>query len=257
MIERIDHREKLANRVTTDLQTDTFLKLVDVYAKEIQEVEDAFLMLAGMKDLDTAFGIWLDFLGKVLGDDRAGRDDDTYREALKLRIRINSADGTPNTIIGLVKDFTEATDVKVTQSTVASGCIYTNGTTNLDETLTQLVKDIIPVGTRFTVMVDGGSAFRPAWESNIREGVPSATGNSNTTQLGQYTEVDGVDYYPNSLVKSTLNSEVSTPVELNVGDDTTTVSPLYVADVNETNILYLSDTSILEEEGVTFCWELT
>lgn len=49
--------------------------------------------------IDTAVGAQLDGCGQIVGEQRAGRDDDAYRDAIRYRVFVNVSNATPNDLI--------------------------------------------------------------------------------------------------------------------------------------------------------------
>jgi len=79
-----------------------FEALLSSYVKEVQKLEDATWTVILGRLLDDAVGVQLDALGRLVGRDRAGMDDDTYRLWLNVQIRINISEGHPDDIIRVV-----------------------------------------------------------------------------------------------------------------------------------------------------------
>lgn len=72
--------------------------LLTPWLKQAQIVEDIAWEVITLRYLDTAEGVQLDVLGKIVGRKRAQLDDDTYRLRLKVQILINRSDGCPPTV---------------------------------------------------------------------------------------------------------------------------------------------------------------
>jgi len=171
-LQTIDHTPKALSRITDDLKKENFEKFVSVYTEENQELEDALIILANQKDLDTVTGIWLDFLGKLIGEARGGKEDEAYRAALRFKIAANTSDGTPNKITSLVRSYTESDDVRIREGSIAWGTLYFNGQNNIDNTLHQLISDIKPVATRWILESDiNNNALDIAWEEVIQNSI--------------------------------------------------------------------------------------
>lgn len=171
-LETIDHTEKALSRIIDDLKRDDFEKFVAVYTEEIQELEDALIDLADQKNLDVITGIWLDFLGKLIGEPRSGRTDEPYRSALRVKIAVNTSDGTPNKIISLVRQYTSSENVRLTEGTIAWATLFFNGTENIDQTLHQMVEEIKPAATRWILHSDiDDNSLDAAWEESVSEEV--------------------------------------------------------------------------------------
>lgn len=194
-IPEIDYTEKALGRLTFDLQKENFEKFVSIYSDELQLLEETLLILAQQKDIDVASGVWLDYIGKIVGELRNGKSDEDYRKALKLRIGINNSDGTPNIITDLVKQYTNASEVRFSEGGIAWFSIYTNGLENLDATLWQLLQDIKPVATKVIINTDiTNNCFRPAWEVLTSEAENfQVTADGVVYENFQVTD-NGVDY---------------------------------------------------------------
>ena len=76
---------------------------IGAFAKQVQEAEDVLEQLLNDRTVDGAVGNQLDVLGRVVGQDRDGRDDATYRLFIKARIQINRGSGTPEQILTLAR----------------------------------------------------------------------------------------------------------------------------------------------------------
>lgn len=173
-LETINHSEKAVNRITDDLKKENFEKFVTVYTEEIQELEDALIILANQKDIETVTGVWLDFLGKLIGEPRGGRNDEDYRASLKLKIAANTSDGTPDLIMSLARQYTNSTTVRLREGTTAWATLYVNGQTNIDSTFHKLIEDIKPVATRWILESDiNNDSLDMAWEQVFQESIIS------------------------------------------------------------------------------------
>lgn len=64
-----------------------------VFMRRAQAIEDAFWDIIDKRILDTAADAQLDSLGGIVGEKRLGRGDDEYRQAIKLRVRVNRSKG--------------------------------------------------------------------------------------------------------------------------------------------------------------------
>lgn len=194
-IERVDHTERAQNNLTWSLQKENFLKFVKVYSDELNVLEDTFLILANQKDIDIAEGVWLDYIGKLVGIQRNGADDERYRELIRLQIGINTSDGNPNTIMSLVQQYTEATEIQYSEGGTAFFTLYTNGLRNNDASLWLLLEDIRPVATKCIIKTDPtGGAFRPAWEVSVAEAERFQTTDDGVAYENFQATTDGINY---------------------------------------------------------------
>lgn len=197
MIEPIDHVERGLERVTSYFKDkEDYLKLLQIFLEELQDVSDQLMNLSYVKDLSTVTGIWLDYLGKIIGESRDGRSDEAYRKALQLRVAINTSDGTAPVMYEIIKTFTESDRVRIAEGILSFGQVIFDGTVNADLSLWALVQEIQPVTVKTIIVQDteNKSAF-PAWEI--------------TTSLVEVFEVfDGVVSEPLELVLSDLSPPV-------------------------------------------------
>lgn len=168
-ISPIDHVELALERPSFKLKNaENFLKLVEIFVEKSQEIEDAFLDLADQKDLDTVEGVWLDYIGKIVGEERVGRDDDTYRQAIQLKIGINKSDGTPDVISELIQTYTKADRIRLIEGRWAWGQVIVTSPESINNTAHKLLEDIRPVATRMFLLSDvNDGAFYPAWEVSV------------------------------------------------------------------------------------------
>lgn len=76
--------------------------LVRELADSVQEVEAALWDLISRTAIDTADGVWLEGLGRVVGENREGATDTEFRRFIRARIRANRSAGTVEDIIGVL-----------------------------------------------------------------------------------------------------------------------------------------------------------
>lgn len=89
---------------------DAFLNLM---ASPAQDIEDALYDLLTLRAIDTAEGDQLDNLGTIVGQERGGLDDDTYRLYLRARIGANKSNGTYTDLIRIARLILDGEDVTV------------------------------------------------------------------------------------------------------------------------------------------------
>lgn len=77
-------------------------KLVVAIVGMFQPLLDTLYAMLTERRLDTAVGAQLDVLGKLVGEDRDGLDDATYRRYIRARVATNKSDG-------LIKDLIKIT----------------------------------------------------------------------------------------------------------------------------------------------------
>lgn len=69
-------------------------KLLTALTGTVQEAETALWELLTMRSVDTATGVYLDAIGSVVGQEREGLIDETYRRYIRARIATNRSRGT-------------------------------------------------------------------------------------------------------------------------------------------------------------------
>lgn len=78
------------------------------YVAQIQDLEDVFFQLLEDRVLDTAVGVQLDGLGDIVGEERKGKSDESYRTWIRGRIRANRSSGTPEDMLEVADLITDA-----------------------------------------------------------------------------------------------------------------------------------------------------
>lgn len=102
-IKQTDHAGKAKGNLLEQFKgLDNWEKLLDVYSRQIQEIEDMFFELIEKRFIDDAVGVQLDGLGQIIGAPRDGLADEVYRVQLKVQIRINRSSGIVEDIIAVV-----------------------------------------------------------------------------------------------------------------------------------------------------------
>lgn len=76
--------------------------LVSVLAKPDQDLEDTAWDLYSKRGVETAEGVQLDILGKLVGQLRLGLSDDDFRRLIRVRILANRAGGRADTITRVI-----------------------------------------------------------------------------------------------------------------------------------------------------------
>jgi hypothetical protein len=77
--------------------------LLQSYINEVQGVEDAAWSIIESRHVNSATGVHLDTLGKLVGVPRFTSDDDTYRNVVRAKIAANRSNGTTDALITVVR----------------------------------------------------------------------------------------------------------------------------------------------------------
>lgn len=148
----------LSDRLTNILyQKDLVREYLDVFQFLFDDIKVAAQVLKLDRWIDTAFGKQLDGCGQIVGEERQGRDDEAYREAIRYRIFVNTSQATPKDINTAVKILTKSSEQHYWDTHPVSYSIFTNGP-DVPENISELLKDISPAGIgRSSVHVSYGS----------------------------------------------------------------------------------------------------
>lgn len=108
--------------------------------------------------LDTAFGVQLDGLGSLVGERREGRDDETYREALRFRVFINTSQATPPDIMFALRYLTKSDNLQYLESYPATFYLYCDGY-SITTLIPAVMQDLSPAAVaNVTICVSYGHA---------------------------------------------------------------------------------------------------
>ena len=147
--------------------------------------------------IDAAIGKQLDGCGYIVGELRAGRDDDAYRNAIRFRVFVNISEGTPNALIDGLQYLIDSDDKQYIEMYPATAILFADGPDVPIDIQTQ-IQDLAPAGIsdvpvlvsytelpfRFMQYSDTGDLF-------VNNGADYLTANGSdiqiTTVLGSFT----------------------------------------------------------------------
>ncbi len=102
VIQKIDDYDVNLSLFLYQFRNSTKLQgIIKAAHKSANDIETALFEIRDNFYLDSAIGIQLDILGIVFQEDRLSRDDDEYREALKIKGALNYS-GEPEAIINIM-----------------------------------------------------------------------------------------------------------------------------------------------------------
>ncbi|AUR89089.1 hypothetical protein NVP1121O_061 [Vibrio phage 1.121.O._10N.286.46.C4] len=165
----LDHTSQGVGRLTSVFDDSVKLKaFLSLFLDQLTEIEDEVIALSNQKDLSTVEGVWLDYLGLIVGKPRQGMSDEDYRQNLLLKVLVNKSDGSPPVVSEVVKAYTESDKVRLAEGIMSFGQIIFDGGANSNRTLWELVQDIKPVTVK-TIIVQNTEkkCFFPAWEQGL------------------------------------------------------------------------------------------
>lgn len=125
--------------------------LISELAGRTQGLEDAAFPLLTDRLLDNATGVWLAFLGAIVGEPTAAAmPDETYRKRVKARIRANLSDGTTDDVLAVVRLLT-AGELEMTWEPPAAFTLHVVGdelSAEDAELIAEFVRDAKAAGVR-------------------------------------------------------------------------------------------------------------
>jgi hypothetical protein len=101
------------SRLPAYMQRQRWQELVTAIAEEVQELDDALVAMVAQLHLDTAVGAQLDLIGNEANEGRSGREDDEYRQAIRIRIAVHRSRGLAEEVLNLVRKVLDDADKTV------------------------------------------------------------------------------------------------------------------------------------------------
>jgi len=93
--------EGLANLISQFKDKAKIQKVLTVYLRQIQELENAYSGILTDTTIDSSEGLQLDNIGVLVGEPRSGRSDLQYRTAIRARIGLNTSEGTLEDVVAI------------------------------------------------------------------------------------------------------------------------------------------------------------
>lgn len=231
---KIDHVEKGLSRLLSQFKDKPVIQaFLSSYLSQLDTIQEDTFYLLNNRGIDNAEGVFLDNLGKLVGESRLGRNDEDYRKAILARIYINNSDGTPINLIEILKTITKTEDVKYFEHYPANVHMSSNGV-DLEEAA-KLMPSVAPAGAS-DVTIIGVDKERGAFTPS--ELVPDVISGNWKTSSGDLETPIGQDYIFN--YKSDSDNNLAKMAEL--GDDV-----LELFDGNE-----VSDAEVATDQGEDF-----
>jgi hypothetical protein len=137
-----DHATRALERLLLQYRDSPNIQaLVQLQASAIQQLEDAAMDFFSKVALPTATGIVLDRLGAIVGQQREGRDDATYRTWIEARIKLNTGSGTFPEIVALFEPLVPLGTALIAQEAFPAAFTFTISNVVITATLaSQLVQ---------------------------------------------------------------------------------------------------------------------
>lgn len=158
-----DHVEQAESRVITQYKDSPNIKaIIEIYAKQVQELENAIFDMIDQRTLNGSVGFQLDQLGTILGQPRQGLNDDDYRLRLKAKIAENVSEGTPNEMIEIFKILVATDDVEYLEVFPASFKLTVNDLIDPISSPSEInnaIRNSKPAGVGFSLVMSMSPAF--------------------------------------------------------------------------------------------------
>lgn len=142
--------------------------LVVALVAPVQEIEDALWQLLTERTVYTATGATLDAIGRLVGELRAGQDDDDYRRFVVARLFVNRSGGRVEDLIRVADLILHDVDARIEIEDVYPAAVFMRITSaQIDDdvaaTLTRFLRKAKAAGVRLNVLtqsVDDADIFR-------------------------------------------------------------------------------------------------
>lgn len=169
LAEKVDYSESGLNNLLPQFDSATRLRaLVTSFLDEMAPTQDTAFQVRDETGLFTAIGVQLDIIGKLIGVLRGGLSDDAYREAIRGRIALNRANGSPASLINLVRLVTGSEDIAYAEYYPAEAHISVQGGDILPDNFLDLVTPA-GVGSYYSVAPSNRIVWTPSEEGQPRE----------------------------------------------------------------------------------------
>lgn len=124
--------------------------------KQVQVAENFFKSVLVSRLLGFAQGVQLDVLGRVVGEDRLGREDEAFRKGIRLRIFINGSSGRPEDVIYVARQLTGFDLVRHVDVTPGNYRIIIPGWPGDDGSLFRTLQAMTKAGERLLGVTSSG-----------------------------------------------------------------------------------------------------
>lgn len=142
-------------------------KLLTACAGEVQALWTACKQVLLQRTVDNAIGQQLDDIGKLVGQERDGLDDDTFRRRVRARISVHRSKGTFEDVIRVTSliIFDDNATIRVEQQSYATIVVHVENVsvsaTIADSTLFGFLQAVVGAGMR--VLLHSGTTSPSTW----------------------------------------------------------------------------------------------
>lgn len=93
------HADRVSRLIEQWQDKPDLVSILRSYLAQAQDIEDALFEIINERDLDSAVGVQLDTLGRLVKQPRTTSDDARFRTSIRARIAINRSNGTAEDLI--------------------------------------------------------------------------------------------------------------------------------------------------------------
>ena len=170
---KIDHTEKTKLLIYELQKFEKLNNFVKSFLAESTETEGLLQDLLNDRNLEDAVGVQLDQVGILVGETRDNLDDETFRRNIRLRIAVNTSEGTIEDVYKVISLLYGDVDASVFRNGKAQISIFL-GIEQPEEDLIPLLQQTIPAGVSIETIVYSNN--RLPWIPTERGGVIQDTG---------------------------------------------------------------------------------
>lgn len=98
-----DHADRAVDRLAEQYRKPKLEAFLRCLIGPAQAIEAAYWQMFVQRNVNTAIGAQLDIIGRVVGQERAGLDDDAYRRLIRARIAVNRSSGRTNEVLNVAE----------------------------------------------------------------------------------------------------------------------------------------------------------
>lgn len=131
IVKKADYKELLTLLIQKYQDREKFKGLLKPSLNQANDLETALFEIRDEYKIDNAIGVQLDILGEIIGIEREGREDDSYRTILKVKASINNGGGTPEKLILTATELYDSENVQYTPVYPASVELWSDGNVGL------------------------------------------------------------------------------------------------------------------------------
>lgn len=120
----------LAKNLSQFAEDATFKAIITSILTPLQDTQASLIEYVENNNISDGRGVILDNIGKIVGERRLGRSDESYRTALRNRIVINTSEGSPNKLLEILTLLSGGDRHRIYEHFPLTTSFYTNGVIN-------------------------------------------------------------------------------------------------------------------------------